>query len=353
MKFRLLPLPFVLLGLLAGITGGFMRLGWALPLPQGAIHHGLLMTGGFLGTLITVERTVGMASRWWRLFPALSSLGTVLVLSGQITAGITAYLLGGIGLLALYLHQMTMHRDPYWYVLLAGGVCWTVGNLMLLLTGLNPAAATWWAGFIFLTIVGERLELTRYLPVPNWAKGVLWALLSVYVCGLVLQFHGAGRIVLGAATAATAIWLLRYDMARLAVRKEGFHRYIGGGLLVGYLWLLFQGVTLLFLADRALFYDLFIHAFFLGFAFSMIWAHAPIILPAVLRIQHRPFHPLLWAGWTVFQLTLIGRMTFALLGEVELRRIFGIANGFTVIAMFMAMAGIMVWKTGQNKVRQR
>ena len=349
MRFRVMPMPLVALAMLAGIVGGWMRLGWPLGLTQGAVHHGLLMTGGFLGTLITLERTVGMPSNWWRLFPLLSGLGTLMLLSGRMTEGVGAFLLGGAGLVVVYLHQMTNHREPYWYVLLAGAVCWVVGNLLLLRTGLVPAASTWWAGFILLTIVGERLELTRYLPVPRWAKGVLWTLLSMYVCGLVLPFHGAGRVMLGAATIATSLWLLRYDMARVAIRKAGFHRYIGAGLLVGYGWLLLQGIMLIAIPDHPLFYDLFVHAFFLGFAFSMIWAHAPIILPGVLRSPHRPFHPILWAGWTLFQLTLIGRMAFALMKDVELRMAFGIANGFVIIAMFLMMAGIMVWKTRRGR----
>src|SRR5690606_12135936 len=41
-------------------------------------------------------------------------------------------------------------------------------------------------------------------------------------------------------------------------------------------------------------YDAVIHAVFLGFTMSMIMAHAPVILPAVLRRPH-PYHPALLA----------------------------------------------------------
>ena len=51
MLLRLLPLPFIALALLAGITGGWIRMGWDLTLLSAAANHGILMTCGMLGTL--------------------------------------------------------------------------------------------------------------------------------------------------------------------------------------------------------------------------------------------------------------------------------------------------------------
>ncbi|HNU57364.1 MAG TPA: hypothetical protein PKN30_12315, partial [Flavobacteriales bacterium] len=136
-----------------------------------------------------------------------------------------------------------------------------------------------------------------------------------------------------------------YDMARVGVRKAGFHRYVAAGLLVGYGWLLLHGLVLLLGGAQPLFYDLYLHTFFLGFTFSMIWAHAPIILPSVLRSPHRPYHPLLLVCLALFQLTLLARVGSSLLGEVELRRFFGMANGFAILLMFAAMATVMVVRT--------
>jgi hypothetical protein len=212
-----------------------------------------------------------------------------------------------------------------------------------------PAATPWCIAFILLTIVGERLGLTRYLPVPPWAKVMMWVLLAIVVSGVLLRFHGPGPQVLGAAAVATAVWLMRYDMARVGIRKQGFHRYVAAGLLVCYGWLLLHGLVLLLGGIQPLFYDLYLHTFFLGFAFSMIWAHAPIILPSVLRSPHRPYHPLLWLGWALFQLTLLARVAFSLLGELELRRFFGIANGFTIVLMFVAMATVMMLRVRRGE----
>lgn len=52
-------LPLVILGFLAGITGGWIRLGYLEWYSTGpAANHGILMVGGFLGTLIPVERAL-------------------------------------------------------------------------------------------------------------------------------------------------------------------------------------------------------------------------------------------------------------------------------------------------------
>lgn len=339
---RLLPLPFIVLGLLSGVLGGLGRLG-VLDAPAWATaHHGLLMTGGFLGSLIVLERTVTQTGLWWRIFPAASAMGTLLLATGQQRFAISVLMVGNAGLLAVYMSELRKHAAWPWYAMLAGSLCWAMGNVVLLRTELVAAATPWWMGFILLTIVGERLDLTRYLPVPERAKALLMVFLGVAVVGIAMPFHNYGGMVLGAAMVAATAWLLRYDMARTAVRKAGIHRYVATGLLVGYGWLMLCGAVLLLGLGGAMAYDLTLHTFFLGFAFSMIWAHAPIILPGVLKVAHQPFHPVLWGGWALFQLSLMGRIAATLLHESQLRAIMATANGITIVAMFGLMAGIMV-----------
>ena len=54
-------------------------------------------------------------------------------------------------------------------------------------------------------------------------------------------------------------------------------------------------------------YDLVVHAVTLGFAMSMVLAHAPIILPAVL-VRPLPYRPVLYAATLALQLSLILRV---------------------------------------------
>ena len=52
-----------MVALLAGLWAGLLRMGWGLPSlhPNLAMAHGPLMVCGFLGTLIALERAVGLS----------------------------------------------------------------------------------------------------------------------------------------------------------------------------------------------------------------------------------------------------------------------------------------------------
>ncbi len=86
---RLGRLPLLLLGiasLIAGVWGGLVRLPLNLPLPGGNANwltfHGPLMVCGFLGTVIGLERAVGLRGWWTYPAPALTGVGSLLVIVG-------------------------------------------------------------------------------------------------------------------------------------------------------------------------------------------------------------------------------------------------------------------------------
>ncbi|MDB5938298.1 MAG: hypothetical protein JWP77_662, partial [Polaromonas sp.] len=79
---RLLVLAVVALSLLSGIAGGLLRAGVAVPgtgdtLWPGrvALAHAALMMGGFLGTVIGIERAVAVKLRAAFAAPVASGLG--------------------------------------------------------------------------------------------------------------------------------------------------------------------------------------------------------------------------------------------------------------------------------------
>lgn len=338
-------IPLVLLALLTGISGGWIRLGsMTFALASGASNHGLLMVGGFLGTLISIERAMVMKKRIWLIIPLLTGLSSLFFLINLDQAGMGALLAGSFGL-SMIMHFQTI-RHPFFHSILLylGAVCWLIGNFLAWHFGMIAAGSTWWIGFLLFTIVGERLELSQFLPVPTWSKQALGILLSLFFIGLVLPFHGIGNEVMGMAGLLISVWLLIFDMAKVAAKKKAQFRYIGVGLRVGYLWLGAQGLILLFMESHPLFYDLVLHTFFLGFTFSMIWAHAPIIFPTIFGIRETPYHRLLWWPWSLFQLTLLGRIGFALTKNYEWRKIMGVSNGYLILVMFALMAGIVIWK---------
>jgi hypothetical protein len=162
-------LPFVLVGLLAGISGGWLRLGSTiLPVASAAANHGLLMVGAFLGTLISLERAMVMPHRSWLLVPFLTGISVFPFLMQSSELGMGLLLLGSLGL-SVIMHLQTLKHAKFHSVLLyIGAASWFVGNFLAWKTGLIAAGTTWWIGFLMFTIVGERLELSQFLPVPTY-----------------------------------------------------------------------------------------------------------------------------------------------------------------------------------------
>ncbi|MDF2156511.1 hypothetical protein [Algoriphagus sp. CAU 1675] len=343
-------LPLVLIGLLTGISGGWIRLGSLLiPLPSAAANHGLLMVGGFLGTLISIERAMVMSQKTWLLIPLLTGLSTIPFLMGNSETGLLLLMAGSLGL-SVIMHLQTLKHPKFHTVLLyLGAASWFVGNFLAWQSGLIAAGSTWWIGFLMFTIVGERLELSQFLPVPSWSKNALKSLLALFSLGLIIPFHTWGNEIMGLSSLLISAWLLVFDMAKVASKKPGQFRYIGIGLRVGYVWLGLHGLILLGMESHALYYDLMLHTFFLGFTFSMIWAHAPIIFPTIFGIRETPFHPILWVSWLGFQLSLAGRIGMSVVGQFEFRKIFGVTNGYLILLHFILMAGIILWKMNQRK----
>src|SRR5690606_18142896 len=120
----------------------------------------------------------------------------------------------------------------------------------------------------------------------------------------------AGGRLLGVALVLLTAWLVRHDVARRLVRTSGLPRFAAAALLLGYAWLAVAGIGLALLgspASSAAGYDIVVHATFLGFAMSMILAHAPVILPAVLRVR-LPYNAVMWAPLLLLHATLLGRV---------------------------------------------
>ena len=62
-----------------------------------------------------------------------------------------------------------------------------------------------------------------------------------------------------------------------------------------------------YLMALSLAYDAALHAIFVGFVFSMVLGHAPIIVPAVLRVRY-PYHPVLYLALAVLHASLVVRV---------------------------------------------
>ncbi|MEX2514301.1 MAG: hypothetical protein WD398_15460 [Cyclobacteriaceae bacterium] len=343
-------LPLIIAGMLMGIIGGWIRLGHlTFPLGQVADHHGLLMVGSSLGSLISLERSMVMKNRIWLAVPLASGISVPFLLGGLPMVG--AYLLLGasVGLVSIMYFHTLKESQVYSYIITLGAVAWMLGNLAYIYSDFVPMATVWWMAFLLFTILGERMELNKFLPTPDWARKVFYIGIALFGLGLLVPFHQWGNVILGSALWLMALWLFRFDMARHSVKKSGQFRYIGTSLFTGYSWLAMNGWIIGWMEDHPFYYDLYLHTFFLGFTFSMIWAHAPIILPMVFKIQVKIFHPLLWYGWWFFQFSLLGRITAAWLGSPEWRKVFGVLNGWAILVMFVLMGTLFFLRKNRLK----
>ena len=137
--------------------------------------------------------------------------------------------------------------------------------------------------------MGERLDLSRFQKPSKWSQPVLYGALRVFGIGLLLASFKqiAGERLLGLGLMALAGWLGRLTLPRRTVLQPGLPRFVAACLLIGYVWLAATGALMMAFSplESGLHYDAVLHSFFLGFVFSMIFGHAPVIFPAVLGLR--------------------------------------------------------------------
>ena len=349
--------------LLAGLWAGLLRLGWAVP-PLGAQvlgNHGPLMVNGFLGTVISLERAVALGRnlggrRRYMIVPVLaglSGLALLLPLPPFVARGLaTAAALGLVGIF-IVIYRLQPGADHA--VLGLAAVLWAIGNVLWLAGWPVPRVVAWWAGFLVLTIAGERLELARVLLMARAARGMFLGIVGLFCAGLVLSLVApdAGLRLAGLGLVALGAWLLRFDIARITIRREGLTRFIAACLLPGYVWLLIGGSLWIFYGASFAagpIYDALLHTLFLGFVMSMIFGHAPVIIPAVMGVRI-PYRPAFYAHLLLLHVSLILRVAGDLLPNWPARRWGGMLNEVAIL-LFLAVT-IMAARTKKPEpVRQ-
>lgn len=342
---RLALLAPAAIALLAGLDAALILLDLPAPvraerLPQ---VHGFLLVLGFVGTLISLERAVALGRRVGTAAPVLLGVGALLLVSpAPIELGKAALLGGSAALALLYVPLWRRQRDDAVLIQALGAVL-AVGASALWLGGAPvPVALPWLVGFVVLTIAGERVELTR-LELRSSAPAVVVSAALVGAVVASLLWPTTGYALLGIALLLLVGWLAVNDVARRTIRSSGLPRFTAACLLAGYGWLAVAGATWLVSgpALEGVAYDAVVHAVFLGFTISMILAHAPVILPAVLR-RPLPYHPVLWVPAVLLHLSLVTRVWLGdALGSAELWR----AGAAVNIVAVLTFAGCAVWLT--------
>jgi hypothetical protein len=201
-------------------------------------------------------------------------------------------------------------------------------------SGTVTASVPLWMNFLVLTIAGERLELSRLRPPTRWGVWVIAGIIFAAMLGAAVDTR-----LLGAAYVALTAWLLRFDIARFTIRMPGLPRYIASCLLPGFAWLAVGGALLAAgpLLPGSPAYDAALHAVLVGFVLSMVFGHAPIILPAVTGWAV-PFSRALYAPLVVLHASVVLRVVGDLVGNGTLRVV---GSGGHAVAMVL-FAGVLV-----------
>jgi hypothetical protein len=176
------------------------------------------------------------------------------------------------------------------------------------------------------------------LKLSAWSWRAFVGATALLLAGLLVSVaaYAAGMAICGAAFLLLALWLLRYDIARRRIKAGGQARFTALALLSGYVWL---GVGALLLIRHAgvmagPYYDAALHSIFLGFVFAMIFAHAPIVFPAVLSVPivftNRFYIPLV-----LLHLSLLLRVGGDLLGWWDARLWGGLLNVVVILAFLL------------------
>ncbi len=351
-------LPLLVLGMLSligGVLAGLARLDWHMPAiaASAAGWHGALMISAFLGTVISLERAVALGQGWAYLAPAAAGSSGVALLAGAplLPTQMLAVAAASI-LVAASARVMQRLVAAFTLILAIGALCWLVGNAVWLAGGPLHLAVPWWLAFLVLTIAGERLELNRFLPTPSVAKRLFLIVVALVLAGATASLRDgeAGLALFSAGLLALAIWLLRYDIAQRNMRRPGLTGFIAHCLLAGYAWLAFGGLLGIlggFVPGHP-WRDATLHAVALGFVFSMIFGHAPIIFPAVLRVKI-PWHPLAYLPLILLHASLAWRVAGSFLDRLELTSQGGMANAMALLLfIFSLLASVL---RGQQEIQ--
>ena len=309
-RWRVLLLMLAFVSLVFGIAGGLARL-TPIPVSIGALAlHGPLMVSAFFGTLISLERAAALERAWAYAAPVCAGLAGVVLLAGLPQEGLALMALAAAIYTAAAIAAVRRRASLETGTVAGGGLAWLVGNLAVLI---GFPAVPWWIAFFALTIGGERLERSRERErAPAVRMSFLLIASALFAAPLMPSFLGVMLVLL-------ALWLFAFDVARGTLRADKQPRYVALCLLAGYFWLAAGGV----LMALSLAYDAALHALFLGFVFSIVFAHAPL-----------PYSRLLYLPLVLLHGSLAVR--------VLVSREIGAWGNAAALALFIALAAVLV-----------
>jgi hypothetical protein len=264
-------------------------------------------------------------------------MGGVAAIGGEAFAAAWLFVAASLVFVAASVEVVRRQPAPFTLTLGAAALCWVAGNAQWAWGAPVYEIVGWWLAFLILTIAGERLELSRFMPPSPVAKRAFAAIVVVIALGLAGIRAAWGAPVFGVGLVALAMWLVKQDIARRTVRGKGLTRFIAVCLLAGYAWLAAGGAVIVAagaLSPGLPAYDAALHALGLGFVFSMVFGHAPIIFPAVLRVAV-PYHPMFYVPLALLHASLLVRVAGDAVGNPVWTGIGGAGNALALAAFIV------------------
>ncbi|MEX3947709.1 hypothetical protein AB4Y40_08125 [Paraburkholderia sp. EG287B] len=347
----------IVLVLVCAVMAGLARLGVHVTdhAMTSVAWHGVLMLPVFFGALVSLERAVALQRAVYLLAPASAIAAGIVLIAGAPPVA-AQWLLIAAASVSLVASLQVLRKQPALHlgVLALAVLGWWFGNLVWAMTNDASSSVPCWLSFLVLTIAAERLELTRMLRLPRAARHAFFVPLALMIASLpwALWKPEYGTRLFAAGIVLLAMWLARYDIARRTVHQRALTRFIALCLLGGYGWLALSGA--LGLAGALLpghpWHDAALHALTLGFVFSMVFGHAPVIVPALTRLPVK-YHPLFYAPLAVLHAGLALRVTGGLAELLWLRKAGGIA-GAVALALFALTLATAVLAARRDRARR-
>lgn len=350
-------LAFAGVALLAGLAAGASLLGVFNAAAPVADLHGPLMVFGFVGGAIGLERAVAVRRAWAWAGPAAHVAGVVTLLAPAVAGTELPALVPGALFAASFgvlgaIYVAIYRRQPTVSVVVqaAGVVAAVMAALLWGMTGRFAEVLPLAVAYVVATIIGERMELARLSVSGTRAEIQLtWQVLAMVLAAVVFAVAPRlGHVLVALALIVAATTALRVDVARHLVRSRALPRYSAACMLGGYFWLVVAGFTWLAygVGAEGYAYDASVHAVFLGFVMSMIFAHAPIILTAVVH-RRLPYHRALYVPVVLLHGGLATRLAGDFLAQDAIYTVGGVIT-LVAVLVFVDTGLVLTLRGGRR-----
>lgn len=266
--------------------------GFVLPsIPEILPPHGNVMVGAFLGTLIIFERMFALPIKWLVWVPYAWGLSALTIHLDFIGFKI----LNLIALLGWGVHRFIAYKTfkNFFNPLVEFIAYIALSTALFHENGLARSVESALSGLSFaIAVIGvERIELTlssqRKSAKLVYVSLIIYLLLSIlnslfYI--IPLQAIGIALFLVGLGLIYNdSVIIMAFKGAGFGITKTPLHKFSRQTLMVAYVWLLFSAISITFWElIQSVAKDVVFHSIGLGFIFTMILSHAPVVLGSTL-----------------------------------------------------------------------